>query len=200
MLPKETIDFDAEGRALLARLNLELNARNNVGLWNPMDPIWRHPTGGGTIYVGNEKAAASLSLLNSCEITRVVNCTSGFRKIPDFYVGELRYFNFDISNWTSIVDNSDESMLQFVRPLFQFIEDAVSRGYSVLVHCLAGAHRAGTTGIACLIHFAGMDVAAAVRAAKICRPIIDPIGRFPDFLKRLYQAEAAARLRQVCSP
>jgi hypothetical protein len=25
------------------------------------------------------------------------------------------------------------------------------------VHCLAGAHRAGTTGCACLIYFAGTD-------------------------------------------
>ena len=35
----------------------------------------------------------------------------------------------------------------------------------------------GTTGCACLIHFAGMDVDTAIRTAKRCRPIIDPIGQ-----------------------
>jgi hypothetical protein len=35
------------------------------------------------------------------------------------------------------------------------------------VHCLAGAHRAGTTGVACLIHFAKLDVPMAIMVAKV---------------------------------
>ena len=30
--------------------------------------------------------------------------------------------------------------------MLEFINDVINRGESVLVHCLAGAHRAGTTG------------------------------------------------------
>jgi hypothetical protein len=37
----------------------------------------------------------------------------------------------------------------------------------VLIHCLAGAHRAGTTGVAVLMHFANMDVSTATFAAKV---------------------------------
>jgi len=59
------------------------------------------------------------------------------------------------------------------------------------VHCLAGAHRAGTTGVACLIHYAGLDVPTAIMAAKRLRPIIDPIGQLPEFLMRLKRAEDA---------
>jgi protein-tyrosine phosphatase len=73
--------------------------------------------------------------------------------------------------------------------MFQFVEEAISKGDSVLVHCLAGAHRAGTTGVSCLIHFADLQVDEAIRAAKKCRPIIDPIGQLPEFLKRLRAAE-----------
>jgi protein-tyrosine phosphatase len=57
--------------------------------------------------------------------------------------------------------------------MFKFIENSMNEGRSVLVsdtmlvefvvlsrlliqiHCLAGAHRAGTTGIASLMYFAG---------------------------------------------
>ncbi len=61
------------------------------------------------------------------------------------------------------------------------------------VHCLAGAHRAGTTGVACLVHFADMDVPEAIRLAKRLRPIIDPIGQLPEFLNRLRRAEIEAQ-------
>ncbi len=34
----------------------------------------------------------------------------------------------------------------------------------------------------------GMDVTTAITAAKRCRPIIDPIGQLPEFLRRLHRA------------
>jgi len=49
----------------------------------------------------------------------------------------------------------DFDIVAFMAPMFSFVEHAIVRGESVLVHCLAGAHRAGTTGCACLVHFAG---------------------------------------------
>jgi protein-tyrosine phosphatase len=67
-------------------------------------------------------------------------------------------------------------------------QDAIRHGGNVLVHCLAGAHRAGTTGCACLIYFANMDVSNAIYTAKKLRPIIDPIGQLPEFLKKLKAA------------
>ena len=64
---------------------------------------------------------------------------------------------------------------------------ALSRGDNVLVHCLAGAHRAGTTGCACLMHFGGLDVQQAISVAKRLRPIIDPIGTLPALLHNLHK-------------
>lgn len=54
---------------------------------------------------------------------------------------------------------------------------------------MAGAHRAGTTGVACLIHYAKLEVEQAIVIAKRCRPIIDPIGQLPEFLIKLKKAE-----------
>ena len=75
--------------------------------------------------------------------------------------------------------------------MFEFIETAIASGKSVLVHCLAGAHRAGTTGCACLMHFAGLEPGAAIQTAKRLRPIIDPIGSLPELLLRLHKARSA---------
>jgi hypothetical protein len=57
-----TIDFDAEAHSLWARLNLDPDSRS-TGQWNPLDPIFKHPTGGGVIYVGNQSAAENIHLL-----------------------------------------------------------------------------------------------------------------------------------------
>lgn len=56
------LDFDEEAHLLYERLNLDPTARK-VGLWNPLDSIWRHPEGGGIIYVGNQTAAENITLL-----------------------------------------------------------------------------------------------------------------------------------------
>lgn len=186
-MESKTLDFDEEARSLWARLNLAATSVE-TRTWSMADPIFCHASGGGKIYVGNQNAAGNLKFLRSLNITGVVNCTTGFSKIPDFHKDDLNYYNFPISHWEQHVNKSNASVIDFSKPMFGFIEDKISRGESVLVHCLAGAHRAGTTGVACLIHFAGLDVPAAIAAAKMLRPIIDPIGQLPQFLHRLKKA------------
>lgn len=158
--------------------------------------------------------------------------------VPNFHEGKLRYCDIDIAHWRSQTNDSDNSIITFTSQLFSFIEDALIHGESVLIHCLAGAHRAGTTAISCLIHFArkfdltscvhdfGMisivhsfcslfsfllvlclfaamyielEVAKAIAVAKLCRPIIDPLGDFPIFLERLYTAEKNRGIRPFTS-
>lgn len=192
MASNSGLDFDAEARSLFTRLNIDPKTKSN-SLYNPVDPIWRHPTGGGTIYVGNQTAAESLAMLQSLGITRVVNCTHGHGAIPNYHPTQLIYYTFPISHWSIHVNSSNTSVLNFSNPMFEFIEEAISKGENVLVHCLAGAHRAGTTGCACLVHFAKMNVPEAIRTAKACRRIIDPIGQLPEFLVRLHRAETVVQ-------
>jgi protein-tyrosine phosphatase len=52
----------------------------------------------------------------------------------------------------------------YFRLLFDFVENELKSGRNVLIHCLAGAHRAGTAGVACLMHFCRLESKEAVRA------------------------------------
>ena len=188
------LNFDAEALALFKRLGVDqTSAPRSASGYNSLDPIFTQQRSGGTIYVGNQSAASDLKTLQRLGVTHVVNCTAGMSCIPCYHRGTLQYLTFDIADWQRHCGASDAGLAAFVAPLFAFIDAALAQGGSVLVHCLAGAHRAGTTGVACLMHYGRMlDVAEATAAAKRLRRVIDPIGRLPEFLKRLLRVELAA--------
>lgn len=143
------------------------------------------------------QAARDLPGLQRRGVTAVVNCTTN---IQCFHKGSLDYFVFDVAFWRrEVVGRLNGELSSFLKPVLEFISDVISRGESVLVHCLAGAHRAGTTGqslwqsifitrlplgIICLMHFQGMDSSEAISVAKTKRPIIDPIGDFRELLSQ----------------
>ena len=55
-----------------------------------------------------------------------------------------------------------EDILAFFDPVFRFVDDATAVGGNVLIHCVAGAHRAGTMACAFLMHREqGLSVSAA---------------------------------------
>ena len=49
--------------------------------------------------------------------------------------------------------STPESIREFLKPFFDFVDEAVDSGRSVLVHCVAGAHRAATAGCLLLMHY-----------------------------------------------
>ena len=65
------------------------------------------------------------------------------------------YYTFDISWWRRYIHDDIKNLPNFLSPMLTFIEDCLKGGGSVLVHCLMGAHRAGTTGVICVMHFRG---------------------------------------------
>mmetsp|Transcript_18024 Transcript_18024/g.30314 ORF Transcript_18024/g.30314 Transcript_18024/m.30314 type:complete len:214 (+) Transcript_18024:345-986(+) len=180
----EKLDFDEEARKLFKSINI--NPGEIGGEYNYLDPIWRHPTSGGVLYVGNQTAAQDLQIQATHKITHVVNCTAD---MPNYHEGKTgampKYYRFDVSNHWRYLNSRENSVQDFVAPLFRFIEEALTNGNGVLVHCLAGAHRAGTTGVACLMHLTGQSADSATVLAKRCRPVINPIGMLPQFLERL---------------
>ena len=66
------------------------------------------------------------------------------------------YYTFDVSCWRRYIRDDVRQLSSFLGPLLSFAEAGLARGGSVLVHCLAGAHRAGTTGVICVMHFRGV--------------------------------------------
>ena len=63
------------------------------------------------------------------------------------------YLPFHIESMPRLMDHlqTDEQVLNFLNPLHTFITDCLERGENVMVHCLVGAHRAGTVGVSFLM-------------------------------------------------
>jgi len=112
-------------------------------------------------------------------ITHVINCTYDNSCLPNFYENDLKYYNLDIRNWQKY---NNGNLIEFINPIFQFIDEAIENGESVLVHCFLGAHRGGTIGCSCLMHYENLSASDAISKAKKIRPIINPTGNLKDFL------------------
>ena len=81
--------------------------------------------------------------------------------------------------------NTHQGVLRFFLPVFTYIENRTSLGGNVLIHCLAGAHRAGSTSVSWLMYANHMTYLEAVMHGKKCRDAINPIGSFPELLGKL---------------
>ena len=160
------------------------------GFYEDVSPIFRIP-GGGTFFIGNIRAAASLETLREHNITHIINAqdvdSENFHEHTNG--GEFAYLRFPIAHWWRAPDVATPAGVRaFYAPLFSFAERALQRGENVMVHCLAGAHRAGTSGISLVMYFMNLSAPQAVGYVRERRPIVDPIGSFPDLLKRLEKA------------
>lgn len=194
-------DYNAEGKKLIASLGVATSRPGGAAhAFNNFDAIYKDAKTGATIYVGNEVAARGpASKLLAMSITHVVNCTDDmpnycevpatFPPHPKASDPRLQYLRFNVAHWASAGDPmrettaSDAEIGCFIQRLFAFVDDALTSGGSVLVHCLAGAHRAGTTGVLLLMWRASLSSTAAIQAARCMRPVINPIGSLPEFLR-----------------
>jgi len=170
---------------LLAAVNL--GHQGAAAQYSGCDPVWRHPESGATFFVGDEFTAKNREALRRRKITRIVNCQDADG--ANYFEGDpgLTYHEFTIGLWRRApgVLDGDEGTWTFWEQYFAFIQESLSSGHNVLVHCLAGAHRAGTAGIAVLMLYCGWDWQRAATAAQKLRRAIDPIGDFPQLLKAL---------------
>eukprot|EP01064_Diplonema_japonicum_P006881 TRINITY_DN146_c1_g1_i1.p1 TRINITY_DN146_c1_g1~~TRINITY_DN146_c1_g1_i1.p1 ORF type:complete len:211 (+),score=59.27 TRINITY_DN146_c1_g1_i1:51-635(+) len=185
MSRRQVPDYDEEARILFRKLNLPEDGSGVVpGRYNPLDVIWQNKVTGAKVFVGNHTAAADMRMLRENGISHIVNCqdtttTNYHEGKPGFY-----YKRFPVSYWRTVPNiNTAEVAKAYFEDVFKWVEEATNQGQSVLIHCLAGAHRAGTTGTAFLMRAARLPAMEAIRAAKKMRPAIDPICDFPTLLK-----------------
>ena len=157
------MDYDDEARKLFASLGLDTSGAGKCNIYNPMDAIYRD-AGGGTLYVGNNTAAQNAADLKRHGVTHVVNCTDN---LPLYHEGTFRYLRFNISFFPMY-----PNLASFLDTLFEFVDEALAQGGSVLVHCLAGAHRAGTTGCLLLMRFMKMNRCAARHRHALAGPAL----------------------------
>jgi len=181
-------DYEERGKLLLEALRRELSVRSPVH-YHDLDCV--HDEGGttGKVYIGNLTSAQSSKILQEHKITCVVNCQDSssenfFEKDPQF-----RYLRFPVSFWARAKQmNTDEGILTFFSEFFNFIDRKTKEGHNVLIHCLAGAHRAGTAGVAYCMYKKRMKFRQALAHCKGIRPIVDPFGQLEELLGRLEHA------------
>lgn len=208
------LDYAAEGRALLERVNLNLPGAPQK--YDNANAVYRHPNG-ATLFVGNVVIASSRNELESLGISRIVFCQDGddgegsmtFASDP-----ALKYLHYPIGRWRDgkrrgkledgeagwrdsvfygdVLSTPANTGAYFQR-LFDFVQEELECKQNVLIHCLAGAHRAGTAGIACLMYFGNLDAKTATLTAQVARPVVDPIGDFPLLLESLDRFLASER-------
>lgn len=78
--------------------------------------------------------------------------------------------------------------MKFFEPCHDFISEALEKGENVMVHCLAGAHRAGTTGVSYMMRAGNLKYSDARRIAKQRRSVVDPFANLEQLLIRLEKA------------
>ncbi|XP_057296741.1 dual specificity protein phosphatase 7-like [Hydractinia symbiolongicarpus] len=96
------------------------------------------------LYLGNKKDSSVLNLLQTAGITHILNVT---HDLPNVYESssEFEYLQLPIQ------DNWDGNMMDLFPKAFSFIDNAMSKGGCVLVHCLGGISRSSTVIIAYLM-------------------------------------------------
>jgi len=205
-------DWDEEARKLFQRLNIDAGGGRDK--YRNVDAVYCHPTTGAKLFIGNQTAARSESVLVGEAIFHVVNCQDA--SSANFFEGDPRfhYRRFPVSHWWQHdgMDAPDGVLKFFEDGCHGWIADALAGGHNVMVHCLAGAHRAGTTGVSFMMRaapprpsfvfsfFLGVaaslgegrfDTATAIKLAKFQRPIVDPFGQLHELLMRLEAAYTA---------
>lgn len=95
----------------------------------------------GDLYLGDSDAAASWFVLKELHITAVVNASQGPNQFPD----HLTYFSVDVA------DSPEEDLLSHVDEVVRFLDEILSKGKNVLVHCHMGVSRSASLVIAWLV-------------------------------------------------
>lgn len=163
---------------------LQLIAENRR--YNDLDCVHTHPETGAKVYIGNLVAAQSLEILGRHRITRVVNCQDTntdnyFENHPDF-----EYLRFPVSHWWRQPGmGRPETVMRYWNTCFNWIDLQLHLGKSILVHCLAGAHRAGTTGVGYCMYINRQGYKLTLKQVKTIRSIVDPFGPLEELLLKL---------------
>ena len=99
----------------------------------------------------------------------------------------MTYLRFPVARLSHGLKSTSprNSAMRGMMPAFEFIDQQTQAGNSVLIHCLAGAHRAGTVGVAYLMYKTGMGADQAIETAQKCRPIIAPFATLLALLRTL---------------
>ena len=176
-----------------ARCGGAAHADRRCKLKYTLDPVWHH-RGGGTLFVGGQKAATDRELLQLMRIRFVVNCTDELATASSDPGKALR---FAVDKHRKIT--SEQGVVEFFNGAIRFISQHLSGGCSVLAFCHAGTNQAAAVAAGFLIMTEKMAARDAVglvmdrRKGACC-------GKLATLLERLARCLASTPPVQADTP
>eukprot|EP00924_Labyrinthula_sp_SR-Ha-C_P008967 maker-scaffold_2-snap-gene-8.31-mRNA-1 protein AED:0.02 eAED:0.02 QI:263/1/1/1/0.25/0.2/5/217/232 len=189
LLTDEQVYTEEGQKIILNSLETKLSPTK---LWAPYSQVYEDEETGAKVFTGSQSLAQDRDLLESLELYKVVNCT---QDMPNYFSEDIAfsYLRFCISSWQFKLKpqpkkTREELLLSFVDIVLDQIDEWLDAGKNVLIHCLAGAHRAGTTTVLFLMRKHKLTSENAKLLAKKLRPIINPIFRLQALLTEVDKA------------
>ena len=148
------------------------------------DKIYKTPTPINhicdNVYLGDFRAADDLPLLKEKNITAIVNCAFN---LPSKFKKELTYLNLKLA------DEKDVQIIPALENAYKFIKEDPNR--LILVHCVHGSSRSGSTVIFYLMKDKKWDYETCFNYVKERRNIIKPNEGFKRQLIEYYNNNIA---------
>lgn len=163
--------------------------------YSPWSVLFKDGKTGSKLFVGGQKAASDEKFIKENNIKTIVNCTA--RGGMDF--GEIEYLRVPIATWDvslrfkfNDLTQSEEfrsvELLRFVDSFLDVVDASLERGCSVLIHCVAGAHRAGTVAVLFIMRRCKVSSSEAIILAQKLRGVINPVDNLKELLTRVDRA------------
>ncbi|CAO2165012.1 unnamed protein product, partial [Urochloa humidicola] len=145
------------------------------------------------LYLGSVGAALNKDALKSLNITHILIVA---RSLSPAFPAEFNYKKIEV------LDSPDTDLLKHFDECFSFIDEAISSGGNVLVHCFVGRSRSVTIVVAYLMKKHQMSLESALSLVRSKRPQVAPnegfISQLENFEKSL-QVEQERRTESLQS-
>lgn len=116
------------------------------------------------IIIGNLGTAKNKEYLKRINVTHILNAAERVKTVADYYKNtQINYLGYQLRD----MESTDIS--QFFEGAAEFIEEAVSTGGKILVHCRKGISRSATLVIAYLMIKKNLSIYSALCAVKKSR-------------------------------
>jgi len=141
--------------------------------WSPSNNFNAHEVF-PNVYVGDVYAAHNTNELKKRGFTHVVNVACG---VAPAFPKDFTYLHIPL------LDCASENIQDHFHKTSQFIQDALTGGGRVLVHCLKGVSRSATIAAAFVMKARSASPSQAVEFLRKNRPVIKPNSGFMNQLE-----------------